>query len=271
MPKYTSTSLYVIVDNPVEASEILNSDLSKIQNWAKTWLVTFNASKTESLIISRKSQKPNHPTLFLNNTPILEVSEHKHLGIDLSNDGKWSTTIKFIVDKAWKRIYILRQYKFLLNRKVLERMYFSFIRPLLEYGDIVWSNCTFEQSNIIESIQLEAARIVTGATKLCAIAKLYQDLQWQKLSERRKYHKLVLFYKMNNNLVPDYLQSMLPTRNQSRTTYTLRNNTDFTQIQFKTSLYRESFLPSTVYEWNNPPADTKKQQHINNLQVQIDR
>jgi hypothetical protein len=83
-------------------------------------------------------------------------------------------------------------------------MYLSFLRPLLGYG--VWSNCTIEQSNTIESIQLEAARIVIGATQLCAIAILYQDLQsWQKLSERRKYHKLALFYKMNNNLVPNYL------------------------------------------------------------------
>jgi hypothetical protein len=116
----------------------------------------------------------------LNNTPIKEVSEHKHLGLYLSNDGKWSTTIKLIVEKAWKRIFILRQYKFLLNRKVLERMYFSFIRPLLEYGDIVWSNCTVEQSNTLESIQLEAARIVTGATKLCEIAKLYSRITMAK-------------------------------------------------------------------------------------------
>lgn len=99
-------------------SETLNSDLSKINNWAKTWLVSFNANKTESLIISRNTHKPNHPTHFLNNTPIKEVSEHKHLGLYLSNDGKWSTTIKLIVEKAWKRIFILRQYKFLLNRKV---------------------------------------------------------------------------------------------------------------------------------------------------------
>jgi hypothetical protein len=108
------------------------------------------------------------------------VSEHKHLGLYLPNDGKWSTTIKSIVEKAWKRLFILRQYKFLLNRKVLERMCFSFISPLLEYGAIVWSNCTVEQSNILESIHLEATRIVTGATKLCEITKLYQKLQWQK-------------------------------------------------------------------------------------------
>ena len=33
------TSLYIIVDNPVEAANQLNSDLSKIHQWATKWLV----------------------------------------------------------------------------------------------------------------------------------------------------------------------------------------------------------------------------------------
>ena len=48
------TSLYIIVENPEVAADILNTDLAKVAAWAKTWLVTFNALKTESLLISRK-------------------------------------------------------------------------------------------------------------------------------------------------------------------------------------------------------------------------
>ena len=36
------TSLYVIVDNPFQAAEQLNSDMQKIHRWAAKWLVTFN-------------------------------------------------------------------------------------------------------------------------------------------------------------------------------------------------------------------------------------
>ena len=35
------TSLYVVVDNPVHAAATLNSDLERINKWAKTWLVCF--------------------------------------------------------------------------------------------------------------------------------------------------------------------------------------------------------------------------------------
>ena len=54
-------------------------------------------------------------------------------------------------------------------------MYFSFIRPVLEYGGTVWDNCIKDDKTRIEAIQIEAMRIVTGATKLCSIAKLYDD------------------------------------------------------------------------------------------------
>ena len=42
------TSLYIIVDNPLQAADILNSDLAKIHSWASKWLVSFNPSKPES-------------------------------------------------------------------------------------------------------------------------------------------------------------------------------------------------------------------------------
>lgn len=61
------TSMYVIVDNPVLAASELNRDLSKIEAWAKTWLVTFNPNKIKLLIISRKIPKSNHPNLLMNN------------------------------------------------------------------------------------------------------------------------------------------------------------------------------------------------------------
>ena len=88
-------------------------------------------------------------------------------------------------------------------------MYFSFIRPVLEYADVVWDNCTQKQMNDLEKIQLEASRIVSGTTKLVVIDRLYRELGWFKLSEGRKMHKLFLFYKMQNGLVPDYLTELV--------------------------------------------------------------
>ena len=169
------TSLYIIVDDPVEAARCLNLDLERIHRWAERWLVKFNATKSESLLVSRKRIKPFHPSLVMNNEAIKEVSSHKHLGLFLSNDGKWHEHINYITAKAWSRIYVMRKLKFLLDRRSLETIYISFIRPLLEYTDVVWDNCTRYEVEAIEKIQLEAARIVTGTTKLVSIEELYNE------------------------------------------------------------------------------------------------
>ena len=48
------TSLYIIVDFPDSAAQILNLDLERLYNWAVQWLVKFNPIKTESLLFSRR-------------------------------------------------------------------------------------------------------------------------------------------------------------------------------------------------------------------------
>ena len=74
----------------------------------------------------------------MNDQQVLEVDCHKHLGLYLSNNGSWHQQINFILGRAWCRINIMRKLKFKLDRKSLELIYTAFIRPLLEYGDVIW-------------------------------------------------------------------------------------------------------------------------------------
>ena len=73
----------------------------------------------------------------------------------------------------------MRKLKFKLDRKSLQIIYFTFIRPILEYADVVWNNCTQYEVNELEKIQNEAARIVTGATKLVSIDSLSHETGWE--------------------------------------------------------------------------------------------
>ena len=192
------TSLYIIVDSPDNASNTLNQDLAKISSWADRWLVLFNPKKIESILFSRKVNKPVHPPLIMNNETLTNVESHKHLGITVESSGSWHKHIQLITIKAWQRIHIMRKLKFHLDRKSLDIIYTSFIRPILEYEDVVWCNLTKYQEDELEKIQIEAARIVTGATKLVSHDNLYRETCWETLNSRRKQHKLTLYYKMIN-------------------------------------------------------------------------
>jgi hypothetical protein len=63
-------------------------------------------------------------------------------------------------------------FKFILDRRTLEKMYLTFIRPLLEYGDVVWDCKTVYLTNKLESVQAEAAKGFTGGTRLVSISAL---------------------------------------------------------------------------------------------------
>ena len=60
----------------------------------------------------------------------------------------------------------------------------SFIRPVLEYVDVVRDNCTKYEADELEKIQFEAARIVTGTAKLVSIDNLYSETGWETLKSR---------------------------------------------------------------------------------------
>lgn len=265
------TSLYLIVDEPIDSARQLNSDLDLIHQWAERWLVKFNPAKSESLLISRKLNRPRHPPLIMNNVSINEVSSHKHLGIFLSNDGTWHEHINYITSKAWIRLNIMRKLKFILDRKSLEIIYISFIRPILEYADVVWDNCTQYEINALEKIQIEAARIATGTTKLVSLNKLYQETGWETLEERRSKHKLCLFYKMSNNLSPDYLNSLVPPSIETTTSYTLRDASNIRYPMARTQLYYKSFLPSSIRSWNELAPDIKDSSSIQSFKYQLNK
>jgi hypothetical protein len=120
------------------------------------------------MIISRKVEPQFHPPLYFNNVPIKNVTTHKHLGLTFSNNGSWTTHINEIITKASSRLNIIRKLKFKVDRKLLEHMHFSYFRPILEYADVIWDNCPNYIKEKLEHINYEAARIITGATKLAS-------------------------------------------------------------------------------------------------------
>ena len=88
----------------------------------------------------------------------------------------------------------------MLDRDSLNKIYISFVRPFLEYANIVWDNCAQYEANAIEKIQTEAARIVTGATRLVSLDMLSKEIGWESLRDRRYKHKMCQVYKMINDL-----------------------------------------------------------------------
>jgi hypothetical protein len=57
---------------------------------------------------------------------------------------------------------------------------YIYVRPILEYEDVIWDNCPNYIKEKLEHINYEAARIITGATKLTSIRILLQECGTKK-------------------------------------------------------------------------------------------
>ena len=112
----------------------------------------------------------------------------------------------------------MRKLKYKLDRKSLEIIYTTFVRPIFEYGNVIWDN-----SAQYEKEELETARIATGTTRLVSLNLLYQEIKWGFLQKKRNGHKLCLFFKMKHNSIPTYLSALVPQNVGNTTRYSLRD------------------------------------------------
>ena len=127
----------------------------------------------------------------------------------------------------------------------------------MEYANVVWDGCTLGESDLLESVQHDAAKLISGAMKGTHRESVLIDCGLRTLSNRRKIHKLLLLYKMVKGLAPDYLSDLCPVYVSQRTTYRLRTMNDLS-LPFIRTEKKKSFLYSTIFLWNNLSESTRE-------------
>ena len=246
------TCLFVTNKDRNLAQVTLNRDLDLISNWAHQWLVAFSPPKTESMLVSNKKERDSIPEIVFQGEVIKNVSSHKHLGVFISSDLKWNNHIEYLCESASKKLRMLKSLKFSLDRKSLETIFVSFIRPSLEYVNTLWAGAYEKDLIKLDSLEVEAMRSVTGPTLGSNIANLYRDTGWVPLHDLRDIHSLCLLYKLFRGEGLSYLRDLLPQKVGERTNYRypLRNTNDadipFTRLDiFKRSFFHARYLCGT--------------------------
>ena len=155
----------------------------------KTWLMTCSFRSID------------HPDIVFNGVVLPEVDTHKHLGITLNSNLSWSSHIDTILGSVSPMADVLKKLKCSVDKESLEKIYFSFIRPKLEYGCYIWDNygcyiwdnCDKGDKKKLEDFQLSIARTVTGAWKGTSHELISNELNWPSLTDRREGVKLKNF------------------------------------------------------------------------------
>ena len=167
----------------------LNSDLAKINRWEFQWKMGFNPDpkkQPQEVIFSRKSKEISHPPLVFNNNNAIQTTSQKHLGIILDTRFYFEKHLETVVCKINKTIGLIPKLQNLLPRTALITLYKAFVRPHLYYRDIIYDqahNASFHQK--LESLQYNACLAITGAIRCSSRKKIYQELGFESLQQRR--------------------------------------------------------------------------------------
>ena len=239
------TSLFSTVTNEAVTAEVLNRDLEKARLWPWQWKMQFNAEKTEVVIFSAKRLKPQHPPLKLGNDEIVNVPEHKHLGVIVDSKLNFQSHIKQAILKARRGIGIIRHVSRYVSRELLDQVYKLYVRPHLDYGDIIYHkydpDMKLDLTKKLEQTQYSAALAVTGTWRGTRRQRLYDELGWEDLYSRRRYRRLCHFYNLRLTCPPDYL----------------RNSRAYDQYVARTAQFTNTYFQNTLFEWNLLADDIK--------------
>ena len=82
--------------------------------------------------------------------------------------------------------------------------YFSFIRPILEYADVLLTNLTESDSLKMEKVKKRAGKIVSGAIKGTSYDVIINELGWEPLNVRRNRSQLLFFSDIVYNHTPSF-------------------------------------------------------------------
>ena len=100
-----------------------------------------------------------------------------------------------VQNKTNKTIALLRKLQNTLPRQALITIYKAFVRPHLDYGDILYDqayNASFHQK--LEKIQYNACIAITGAIRGTSKENIYQELGLESLKSRRWFRKICFVF-----------------------------------------------------------------------------
>ena len=107
-------------------------------------------------------------------------------------------------------------------------------------------------------IQYNVALAITGAIRGSSREKLYQELGFESLQQRRWSRKLCLFYKIKNQF-PKYLFELIPTARQA---YMTRCKKSIPLLNVKHDYFKNSFCPCTIIEWSNLGSNIRTSENL---------
>ena len=258
------TQLY-ISGNVNEISNLLQVTEKCIED-VKIWMTSnklkLNDDKTEVMLIRNNKTVIELPEMTLNiyNNIISLDEKVKNLGVVLDHNMSMIPFVNLLSQNLYfqlRKISSIRKY---LSDHVTKQLVTSLILSKLDYCNSLLAGLPNDTLNRLQSIQNNAARLISRTRKTDHITPILKDLHWLPVKERIVYKICMTVFKCINNLAPIYLTDFIELYTPARN---LRSSLDQTYLQkplkknYKFYGYRSlSYVGPNV--WNQLPLSIRE-------------
>ena len=255
------TKIFRAITNQSDNLE-LQADLDRLLEWTVKWQLPFNIAKCK--VIHYGTRNPNYKYI-LNNTDIQEDTTEKDLGITFDNNLKFSSHIRLIVAKANSRVGILRRNFSYLEPIVFLPLYKALVRPILEYGSVIWNPLFKSDQEEIEKVQRRATKLVTSISHLPYNMRL-KTLKLDSLKFRRRRSDILQVFRILkgiDNINPNNFFSLNPDIR------TRGHSLKLTKIRANSNKRLNAFTMRIINDWNNLKEKTISCSSLNSFKTAL--
>ncbi len=204
----------------------LQQTVNEIQKWADRTGLSFSLEKTKIVNFHRKRRLIRPINIKLKNIQIENSDCVKFLGVYFDSQLTWKPHIKSIISRCANGLNLLKKLygtRWGSDRTSMLKVYSSHIRPIIDYGSLVYNAASQQHLKKLNSIQNQALRLSIGAFRTSPVLSLQAESNFCSLDCRRDVVSLTYFVKLS-----------------TRATHPTHFSTFYSPLQH---LYRPNLLP----------------------------
>ncbi|XP_061590906.1 uncharacterized protein LOC133456448 [Cololabis saira] len=199
------TQLYLSM-KPDETEPLvkLQACLRDIKDWMSRNFLLLNSDKTEVIILG-----PEHLRKGLDGVAMASSATVKNLGVVFDQDLSFKPYVNQVCKIAFFHLRNIAKIRKILSQRDAEKLVHAFVSSRLDYCNVLLAGCPSNLLNRLQLIQNAAARVLTGISRRDHVSPVLVSLHWLPVKFRIQFKILLLAYKAQNGLAPQYLQDLI--------------------------------------------------------------
>ena len=276
LPTVVTTLIKIFADDTKAYNRITNFKdheelqftIERLVEWSNTWQLKFNGGKCKVLHIGKNNPKYNYTILEDGIRKDLEETTcEKDLGISIDPLLEFEQHINNIVKKARSISGLIIRTITFKSKDIMIPLFKSLVRPILEYGNVVWYPNKRKYIDHIESVQRYYTKCIIGMRGKSYKERLY-SLGLPSLVYRRLRGDLIETYKITHKIYdPNITNSLINLAH----TNTRSHNFKLSKPRVNTNKFLNFFTNRIINVWNNLPGNIVEASSLNCFKNKTDK